>query len=145
MLCILRAPPTGGSAVVEFRLENGTNFVGADGGGHEDFGELFGEIRDSLGLLVNHGGLHLSAADGGTTMPELARWVQVRDVVRRSTSLGLQAKGHRFVGVGHPVADSPSTLARGSWLGMCAMGRWMIRCSRHRQTAFPARVLQSTD
>ena len=35
MLRILRAPPTGGSAAVEFRPENGTDFVGADGGGHE--------------------------------------------------------------------------------------------------------------
>lgn len=57
---------------------------------HEGFGELFGQIRESLGLLQNHGGLHLSAADGGTTMPELARWVQMRDVVRGSTPLGLQ-------------------------------------------------------
>ena len=74
MLRILRSSPTGGSAAVEFRPENGTNLVGADRGGHEGFGELFDEIRDSLGRLLNHGGLHLSAADGGTTMPELARW-----------------------------------------------------------------------
>ncbi len=145
MLPIPRLPPTDGSAAVEFRPENGTDLVGADRGGHEGLGELFCEIRDSLGLLLNHGGLHLLAADGGTTMPELARLVQVRDVVRRSASLGLQAKGHRFVGVGHPVADSPSTLARRSWLSVCAMGRWMIRFPRHRQTACPARVLQSTD
>ncbi len=112
MLPIPRLRPTGRSAPVELRPENGTNLVGADRGGHEGFGKLFGEIRDSLGFLLNHGGLHLSAADGGTTMPELARWVQVRDVMRGSTSLGLQAKGHRFVGVGHPVADSHSTMAR---------------------------------
>ena len=54
-------------------------------------GELLGEIRESLGLLLNHGGLHLSATDGGTTMPELARWVQVYDVVRGSTPSGLRS------------------------------------------------------
>ena len=145
MLRILRSPPTDGSVAVEFRLDDRANLIGADRSRHEGFGELLGEIRDSLGLLLDHGGLHLSAADGGTTMPELARWVQVHDVVRGSTSLGLQAKGHRFVGVGHPVADSPSTLARRSWLGVCAMGRWMIRCPLHRQMAFPATVLQLTD
>ncbi len=99
MLRIPRSSPTAGSVVVEFRSENGTNLIGANRGCHEGFGELFGEIRNSLRLFLNHGGLHLSAADGGTTVPELARWVQVRDVVRRSTPLGLQAKGHRFVGV----------------------------------------------
>ena len=93
MLRILRSLPTDGSVAVELRPEDGTNLVGADCGGHEGFGELFGEIRNLLRLFLNHGGLHLSAADGGTTMPELARWVQVRDVVRGSTSLGLQAKG----------------------------------------------------
>lgn len=46
----------GGSAAVEFRPENGTDFIGADRGGHEGFGELFCEIRDSLGLLLNHDG-----------------------------------------------------------------------------------------
>lgn len=109
----------------------------ANRSGHEGFGELFGEIRDSLRLLLNHGGLHLSAADGGTTMPELARWVQVRDVVRGSTPLGLQAKGHRFVGVGQRMADGLLTLARSSWLRGRAMDRWVVTCfpkQEERQT-----------
>ena len=72
MLRILQLPPTGGNTAVEFRPEYGTDFVGADGSGHEGFGELFGEIRDSLGLLVNHGGLHLSAADGRAVQAEPA-------------------------------------------------------------------------
>ncbi len=89
MLRILRSSPTDGGVAVEFHLDDRANLISAERSGHEGFGELFGEIRDSLGLLLNHGGLHLSAADGGTTMPELARWVQVRDVVRGSTPSGL--------------------------------------------------------
>ncbi len=67
MLRILRTSPAGRIVAVELRPENGTNVIGADGGGHEDLGELFCEIRNSLGLLLDHGGLHLSAADGSGT------------------------------------------------------------------------------
>ena len=73
MLRILRSPLTCGSVAVEFRMDDRANFIGADRSRHEGFGELFGQIRESLGLFLNHGCLHLSATDGGTTMPELAR------------------------------------------------------------------------
>ena len=89
MLRILQSPPTCGSVAVEFRLDDRADLIGADRGGHESFGELFGQIRESLGILLSHGGLHLSAADGGTTMPELARRAQVHDDVRGSTPSGL--------------------------------------------------------
>lgn len=89
MLRILRSSPTDGTVAVELHLDDCTNLISADRSRHEGFGELLSEICDSLGLLLNHGGSHLSAADGGTTMPELARWVQVRDVVRGSTPSGL--------------------------------------------------------
>ena len=89
MLRILRSPPSNSSVAVEFRLDDRANLIGADRSRHEGFGELFGQIRESPGLFLNHGGLHLSATDGGTTMPELARWVQVRDIVRGSTPSGL--------------------------------------------------------
>jgi len=72
-LRILRSLPTDGTVAVELRRENSTNVVGADCGGHEGFRESLCQIRKSLGLLQDHDGLHLSAADGGTTMPELAR------------------------------------------------------------------------
>ena len=90
MLRILRSSPTDSSVAVKFCLDDRANLIGADCSRHEGFGELFGEIRDSLGLLLNHSGFHLSAADGGTTMPELARWVQVHDVVRGPTPSGLR-------------------------------------------------------
>ncbi len=91
MLRALRSPPTDGCAAVEFRLDDRANLISTDRGGHESFGELFAQIRKSLGFLRDHGGLHLSAADGGTTMPELARCVQVRDVVRGSAPSGRQS------------------------------------------------------
>jgi len=91
MFRILRSSPTGGSVAVEFRLDDGANLIGANRSSHEGFGKLFGQIRESLGLLLNHSGIHLSAADGGTTMPELARWVQVHDDVRGSTPSGLRS------------------------------------------------------
>ena len=112
MLRILRSPPTCGSVAVEFRLDDRADLIGADRGGHESFGELFGQIRESLGILLSHGGLHLSAADGGTTMPELARWVQVRDVVRGSAPSGLRS-GPQVPWSGAPAGSQ--FLAVGWW------------------------------
>ena len=108
---------------VEFGSENGPNVVGAVCGGHEGPRELFGKVRKSLGLLVEYDGLHLSAADGAATMPELARWVQVRHVVRGSTPSGIQGKGHSFVGVGHAAVHSSWRLGRRLWLSVCVTGR----------------------
>ena len=72
-------------------MDERANLIGADRSAHKGFGELLSQVRKSLGCLQNHGGIHLSAADGGTTMPELARWVQVRDVLRRSAPSGLRS------------------------------------------------------
>ena len=91
MLRISRSSPADGSVAVEFHLDDRANLIGADRSRHEGFGELLGEIRESLGLFLNHGGLHLSAADGGTTMPELAQRAQVHDDVRGSTPSGLRS------------------------------------------------------
>ena len=91
MLRILRSPPSNSGVAVDCRLDNRTNFIGADRSRHQGFRELFGQIRESLVLFLNHRGLHLSATDGGTTMPELARWVQVRDDVQGSTPSGLRS------------------------------------------------------
>ena len=62
-------------------------------------------------------------------MPELARRVQVRHVMRGSTPSGLQGKGHRFVRMGHAAAHSLSRSARKVWLSKYAIGTWMIGCS----------------
>lgn len=123
MLRILRSPLTCGSVAVEFCLDDRANLVGAERSGHEGFGELVGQIHESLGLFLNHGGLHLSATDGGTTMPELARWVQVRDVVRGSTPSGLRS-GPQVRWSGAPNGNL--TLAVGSWArpSRCTMGKW---------------------
>ena len=75
----------------------------------------------SLGLLRGHGSLHLSAADGGTTMPELARCVQVRHVVRGSAPSGLRSGPH-VRGSGRRIAVDSSPLAGGARLSQFASG-----------------------
>ncbi len=126
MLRILRSSPTDGGVAVEFHLDDRANLIGADRSRHEGCGELLGEIRDSLGLLMNHGDFHLSsAADGGTTMPELARWVQVHDDVRGSTPSGLrsgpQVRWSR-------VPGGSLFLAADSWgpAEPMAIGKWVV-------------------
>ena len=118
---VLRPFPPDGRVTVQFRLDDSANLVGADRGGHERFGELLGQIRESLGVLRVHGSLHLSAADGGTTMPELARCVQVRHDVRGSAPSGLRSGPH-VRGSGHRIAVDSSPLAGGARLSQLATG-----------------------
>ena len=94
---------------VQLRLDDSAKFVRLDRGGHESVGELLGKVRESFGFFRIHGGHHLSAADGGTTIPEQARSVQVRHDVggrlRRASD-----PGHMFVDKG---TGSRSTLRHG--------------------------------
>ena len=88
---------TDDTQAVELCLAGGSYLVGADDGGHEEFGELIRESHESLSCLLVHGGLHPSAADGRSTEPELALRIQVHNV-SGSPRLGRRLWGHKPVG-----------------------------------------------
>lgn len=140
VLCGLRSRPPDGGATVEFRSDDCANLISTNGSSHESVGKLFAQIRKSLSFLRNHGDLHLSAADGGITMPELARFVQVRDVLQGSVSLGFRF-GPRDRGSGSPIAATPLPYAACVGLGLCAtnirVAGFLLKQGERRTTATP--------
>jgi len=91
VVCVPRRPATDVCATVDLRLRDSADLVGAERGGHKSLRKSFSQVGELLRFVLNHDGLHLSAADGGTTMPELAQWVQVRMGLRRADPSGLRS------------------------------------------------------